>query len=231
MATGATSPYALSADQLAYATELASATGLAPSVVTTWIGAESPWNSTSVDHNYLNVTSHGTPVAYATAAQGAAAAAQLILSSSDYAGIRQAIASGSPAQQIAAIQASPWDKGNYGGQLTSKFAAVTSAVTGSSTPTTAQLTGASWWQDLLKPFGIIPTVQHATKPISSAVSASTQALSALASALQPSHWQHTIVTALFVLGAAALIVFGVTRMFPGVTRTVTSAVEAAPIAA
>lgn len=100
----------LSADQLAYRRAFVAATGMAPVVVTAWIGAESGWNVTKTDHNYLNV---GPGEDYDSTAAAAARAAGLVNRSDNYAGIRDAIATGDPDAQVAAIVASPWEETNY----------------------------------------------------------------------------------------------------------------------
>lgn len=101
----------LSPDQARYAAKVASLTGLDPSVVVAWIGSESGWATTKSSHNYLNI---GPGRQYQSVDQAAAAAAGLLNSSSYYGGIRNAIAI-SPAAQVDAIEASPWDVGHYGG--------------------------------------------------------------------------------------------------------------------
>lgn len=101
----------LSADQAAYAQQVASATGLDADVVRAWIGSESGWGVTKPAHNYLNI---GPGRQYSTVDQAATAAAQLLGSSSYYTGIRNAVPAG-PVAQVDAIQQSPWDAGHYGG--------------------------------------------------------------------------------------------------------------------
>lgn len=103
----------LSADQATYASTVVAATGLDADVVRAWIGAESGWGVTKPAHNYLNI---GPGRQYASTAQAATAAAQLITSSSYYAGIRNAIPAG-PVAQVSAIQQSPWDAGHYSGHV------------------------------------------------------------------------------------------------------------------
>jgi hypothetical protein len=120
----------LSADQAAYAAQVASATGLDTDVVRAWIGAESGWGVTKPTHNYLNI---GPGRQYPTVDQAATAAAQLVGSSSNYAGIRSAIPAG-PAAQVDAIQQSPWDQNHYGGhRLMDTYTSVVGAGTSSST--------------------------------------------------------------------------------------------------
>jgi hypothetical protein len=101
----------LSPDQARYAAAVTQRTGLDRDVVVAWIGAESGWAVTKGDHNYLNI---GPGRQYQSVDQAAGDAAQLVNSSHYYAGIRSAIPV-SPAAQVAAIQASPWDAAHYGG--------------------------------------------------------------------------------------------------------------------
>lgn len=101
----------LSPDQSRYAQTLVAATGLDPAVVAAWIGSESGWGVNKNDHNYLNI---GPGRSYGSTDQAAGAAASMVRGSSLYKSIRDAI-SISPAAQVAAIEASPWDAGHYGG--------------------------------------------------------------------------------------------------------------------
>jgi hypothetical protein len=101
----------LSPDQARYAAQVAQRTGLNLDVVVAWIGAESGWGVNKASHNYLNI---GPGRQYQSVDQAAGAAAELVNSSAYYTGIRSAIPV-SPAAQVAAIQASPWDAGHYGG--------------------------------------------------------------------------------------------------------------------
>lgn len=102
----------LSGAQHQYMYALVSGTGIDRHVATAWIGAESGWNTTDPDNNYLNI---GPGRSYPDAITGANAAVKLIRESDHYAGIREAIKNGTPEEQIDAIAASPWDEGNYGG--------------------------------------------------------------------------------------------------------------------
>jgi hypothetical protein len=106
MAVGSLSP-----DQARFAAGVAKTTGLDPTVVAAWIGAESGWGVTKPGSNYLNI---GPGRTYASTDQAAAATAELIGSSQNYTGIRSAVPAG-PAAQVKAIEASPWDAGHYGG--------------------------------------------------------------------------------------------------------------------
>jgi hypothetical protein len=124
----------LSADQAAYAAQVASATGLDTDVVRAWIGAESGWGVTKPTHNYLTI---GPGRQYATVDQAATAAAHLVGSSSNYAGIRSAIPAG-PDAQVQAIQASPWDAAHYGGhRLADVYSSVVGAGSASSSTAAA----------------------------------------------------------------------------------------------
>jgi hypothetical protein len=101
----------LSPDQARFAATVAKGTGLDPTVVAAWIGAESGWGVTKAGSNYLNI---GPGRTYASTDQAAAATAELIGSSQNYTGIRSAVPAG-PAAQVKAIEASPWDANHYGG--------------------------------------------------------------------------------------------------------------------
>lgn len=101
----------LSPDQDRYASSVATATGLDPSVVRAWIGAESGWGTQKPGHNYLNV---GPGETYQSVDQAAARVVGLLTSSHYYQGIRDAIPAGAAAQ-VKAIEQSPWDAGHYGG--------------------------------------------------------------------------------------------------------------------
>lgn len=101
----------LSTDQQRFAQQVAAATGLDLGLVVAWIGAESGWGITKGTHNYLNI---GPGRAYGDVDTAAAATAQLINTSSNYAGIRAAIPAG-PIAQAEAIQQSPWDAAHYYG--------------------------------------------------------------------------------------------------------------------
>jgi hypothetical protein len=101
----------LSPDQARYVAQLVSATGLDRDVAAAWVGSESGWGVNKSDHNYLNIGPH---FHYQSTDQAAGAAASLLRSSHLYSGIRSAI-SVSPAAQVAAIEASPWDAAHYGG--------------------------------------------------------------------------------------------------------------------
>lgn len=118
----------LSSDQRRYRDRLAGATGLAPLVVSAWIGTESGWGITKAGHNYLNI---GPGRQYASVDQAAAAAA-VLLGQPRYAGIRAAIPAG-PAAQIKAIGESPW------GTIASRLADVYRRLAGSGPPTLADI--------------------------------------------------------------------------------------------
>jgi hypothetical protein len=117
----------LSVDQERFARTVAELTGLDPVLVRSWVGAESGWGVTKGSHNYLNVTNGGSSrgfAAYPSVDIAASRVAQLLNTSSYYAGIRSAIPAGGLAQ-AKAIAASPWDAGHYGGdgsRLTAVYA-------------------------------------------------------------------------------------------------------------
>lgn len=212
MALGQLSPAAA-----AYGATLSALTGLDPAVVVTWLGAEEPWGSVDPTNNYLNL---GPGATFATPQQGAAAAAALINSSPEYASIKQAAASGNPTAQISAIEASPWDgNSHYGGALGNLYQQVSVALPAQ----TATLTGASWWT----------TLYHGLKDIlpggpDSSLGAGTSIVKAAAhkasSFLSGAALQKALLTIAFVAAGLGLIVLGLTRIFPGVTRTVTSTI-------
>jgi len=217
----------LSSGAAAYGAELSSLTGLSPSVVLTWLGAEEPWGYSDPSNNYLNI---GPGNSYSTPQQGAAAAASLINTSSDYAGIAQAAKSGTPQDQIAAIESSPWDAAHYNGTLGTLYDQVTSALSSAG----ATLTGFNW----IAPSGTAKSVNngidHAAKSaLGGAAGEAKKAAGAAASAvgLSGSSLEHALLTIAFVGAGLGLIVLGITRIFPGVTRTVTSAVGKAAGAA
>ncbi len=220
----------LSPAQLAYAETLATQTGLAPAVVTTWIGRESGWDVTNASNNYLNI---GPGYTFSTPQQGAAAAAQLINTSSYYSGIRQAAASGNPTAQIAAIQSSPWDAGHYGGTLSADYQDVLSAA---GPQGAAAATTTSWWSDILGYLGGalsgVPgsSTANGTAPSNPGTDV-LSGLSGIATDLNPLTWKKTALQIVFVVAALGLIALGVARMFPGVTRTVTTTLAATAKAA
>lgn len=126
----------LNTDQIAFARELAHATGLRPDAIGAWELAEEPASRDPVaqGHNWLNLLSEsawqangrrtysGVPVAawtarfarFNTRADAVTETAFWIDRFSNYAGIR-ASRGGTALQQVNAIAASPWDAGHYGG--------------------------------------------------------------------------------------------------------------------
>lgn len=207
----------LSSGAATYGATLASLTGLSPAVITAWLGAEEPWGSTDSTNNYLNI---GPGYTYSTPQQGAQAAAALINNDSDYAGIKAA-ASQSPEAQISAIEASPWDVGGYNGQLGTVYSQVVA-----SRPTASLDSITSWFT----PFGGITNLGKALgKAPGEAASAlgsaaAKGAAEGVKSVLSSSAIQKALLTVAFVGAALGLIILGLTRLFPGVTRTVTSTV-------
>jgi len=99
----------LSGDQARFRDIVVSGTGLDSATVTAWIGAESGWNITKANHNYLNI---GPGMGWSTVDEAGAATVHLLNTSNYYKGIRDAIPAGA-ASQIAAIKSSPWDAGHY----------------------------------------------------------------------------------------------------------------------
>jgi hypothetical protein len=122
----------LSSDQARFAQRVAAGTGLHPTVVTAWVGAESGWGVTKPTHNYLNVRNVGAGgfAAYESVDQAADRVIGLIRNSRYYEGVRGAIPRG-PVPQVQAIIASPWDAGHYsrpaGNLLERTFAGVVAA--------------------------------------------------------------------------------------------------------
>lgn len=202
-----------------YGATLSQLTGLDPAVVVTWLGAEEPWGSVDPTNNYLNI---GPGNRYPSPQQGAAAAAALINNSSQYASIKQAAASGDPTAQISAIEASPWDgNAHYGGGLGSLYSQVSAALPAQ----TATLTGASWWQYFVPGGGITALGGALGSTISKGEKAAGHAVSsAVSGALSSKGIQKALLTIAFVAAGLGLIVLGLTRIFPGVTRTVTSTI-------
>lgn len=96
----------LSPDQAVYRDAIVAATGLDPRVVTAWIACESGWGITKPGHNYLNVGPGRVYGDVASAARDVAAT----LRSGLYDPV---LAARTPAEQLAAIKASPWDAGHY----------------------------------------------------------------------------------------------------------------------
>lgn len=209
----------LSPAQAQFAADVSSATGLAPSVLATWIGAESGWGTTKPGSNYLNI---GPGVTYPTVTQAAAATASLITSSPNYTGIVSAAKSGDPAAQIAAIEASPWDTSHYGGQLGALYQQVAAApVAVAGQPTLTGLT----WKDLFLPYAIGQAAGGAGAAL--AHGANHAVKSAVSGVLSSAGLQKALLTVAFVVGGLGLVVLGLARIFPGVSRTVTSAVTGA----
>lgn len=205
MASVGTNSYQLSQAEANYAASVAAQTGLAPSVVTTWVGRESGWGTTKNGSNYLNI---GPGYTYPTVAAAASAAANLINTSSDYAGIRTAAATGNPSAQIDAIQASPWDAGHYGGTLSSDYTAVVAAA---GNPPTAVLTSSSWWSK----------IGAAVAPgLAAGLSASGagSAISSVGNVLNPASWERILLIVVFVGAGLGLVALGLSRLFPGLSH-------------
>lgn len=202
----------LSFDQQVYADNVASQTGLDLGVVQAWVAQESGWGVTKGDNNYLNI---GPGYSYPTVAQASTAAATLLNTSGYYAGIRQAIPGG-PAAQIDAIAQSPWDAGHYGLPATNNLAAT---------------------YDSMGTVTAVPTTGEAVAGAASATETGllSSALGGIASLFFGSGWVNALFKGLlyivFTVGGLALVVLGLARMFPGVTKTVTDVTKAAPLAA
>ena len=91
-----------------YINEFSAKTGLDKSVVTVWAQAENGGNN-----NVLGVTSGSGLLSFTSPTAGADAAANLVNTSSNYAGIRASV-NQSPAAQALAIAQSPWRLGGSG---------------------------------------------------------------------------------------------------------------------
>lgn len=100
-----------------YAQIIAADTGLNLGVVQAWVGLESAWGQSPAGaYNYLNLRGPGGPFAsYGSVQQAAQAVVSQLKGAPEWYGNILKAASASPAQQIAAIAASPWDAGHYGG--------------------------------------------------------------------------------------------------------------------
>ena len=210
-----------------YGATLSQLTGLDPAVVVTWLGAEEPWGSTDPTNNYLNIGPGNT---YATPQQGAAAAAALINNSSQYTSIKQAAAAGDPTAQISAIEASPWDgSSHYGGALGSLYSDVVSAVGAGPTLTASHSLGQefkAFWHGLTNPgAGLKAGASVAGSAVASGAKKAGGAIAKeAAGAFSSAALQKALLTIAFVAAGLGLIVLGLTRIFPGVTRTVTSTI-------
>lgn len=94
----------LSPDQQSFVSQVAAGTGLAPSVVTAWVGTESGWGVNKATHNYLNV---GPNEAFTSTTQAANRVIGLINATPTYADLKASVPSGAAAQ-VAAIGSSRW---------------------------------------------------------------------------------------------------------------------------
>jgi hypothetical protein len=127
------------------AAELAHLTGLDNAVALNWLRAEGsihPTNPLGILcgnslGSGLEVGCEGRFARYASVGAGLQAAAWLVVHGSRYGGIRDAIASGTPAQQRAAIVASPWAGGGYRKGAGFSSAGISGAAGPTGTPTSA----------------------------------------------------------------------------------------------
>lgn len=101
-----------------FAKQVADQTGLNEKVVYAWTLAENRGDNHLNPLNIRNPQTHNFDPFPSTAA-AARATAQLLLTSSNYTGIRRAAKSGDPSAQIDAIALSPWDAGHYRGGTSS----------------------------------------------------------------------------------------------------------------
>lgn len=115
------------------ASQASSLTGLNSNVILAqWI-AENGY-TVPKNNNFGNIMIPGTNTVqtYPTIAAGVAAYANFLKNNSNYAGIMSS-AGGTPTNQLAAIIASPWDEGHYGGDG-SNLTNVYNSITGGSVP-------------------------------------------------------------------------------------------------
>lgn len=150
-------------EQLAFATDIAKATGLDPRVVYAWTQAEGAYDPNGTGgHNYLNVqASHGGGVGYSGVPEGKSPGGFAQFNSladaeketllwiqhfGNYAGIR-ATAGQSPQNQIGAIESSPWDTGNYAGDKIGRNFENTYGQNALTGPARAAATGDFSWAD------------------------------------------------------------------------------------
>ncbi|HZU18299.1 MAG TPA: hypothetical protein VFD01_17065 [Candidatus Dormibacteraeota bacterium] len=217
----------LSPAQQSYVDVLAGATGLDPDVVTAWVGSESGWGITKPSNNYLNI---GPGYNYPDPAQGAEAAARLLNTSGYYSSIRAAVPQGAAAQ-VAAITASPWDAGHYGagpgnpGNLAATYASVTGkgGILNDVLGFLKNIGGSG----LAGPIGMAaadaPTVAGAAGAVVNAAKSTFDFFSG--------GWEKVALRLLFVAASLGLVLLGLTRLFPGVTRSIVQTVSAAGRAA
>lgn len=217
----------LSPDQARYVDIVASATGLARTVVVAWVGAESGWGINKAGHNYLNV---GPGETFPSVEQAAARAAGLVNASNRYTGIRTAIPAG-PGAQAQAIGASPW--GTNPTLLSSVYGQLAGTTTADGTPTIQDV--GFWedqWQGFLDSFGV--TIgghpEKALPYLGDAAKAAGGALGLDAGAIVGAG-----LTLVFTVAAFAVIAMAVNRLTgappKGVFDTVSGAVGAATGAA
>jgi len=193
---------ALNRSQLDFAASLSKITGLNQYVIEAWELAEEPASRSpsAQGYNWLNI---GPGKTYASDAAAVQATAQF-LQGSYYTGIRAAAKSGTPAQQLAAIAASPWDAGHYGssagnplGNLAGTYQIVSSK----------KVTG----DVITSGIGaVLGAPGKAVGAVSSGVSSVGDALGKLT---DPSVW----LSAGFVLAGLVLVVMGALRLFTGST--------------
>lgn len=211
----------LSAAQQQFVDQVAQGTGLDPSVVAAWVAQESGWGTTEGGSNYLNI---GPGYSYPSVSQAAAATVDLITSSPDYAGIAGS-AGQSPAEQIAQITASPWDAGHYSATDASGQPYNTLLATYNSQGN-VQAVDTGFFSSVLNFLG-------QNSPVAGGVAAMGLAQGGGASVLSGigTGWVKDLVTGLFnvmfVVAGLGLIVLGLARVFPGITKTVETAVPVA----
>lgn len=192
----------LNRSQLDFAASLSKITGLNEYVVEAWELAEEPASRdpAAQGYNWLNI---GPGVRYGSDAEAVQATARF-LQGSFYTGIRSAAKSGTPAQQLAAIAASPWDAGHYGsssgnplGNLGGTYQIVSSK----------KVTG-----DVITS-GIEAVLGAPGKAVGAVTSTAGSVAGALGKLTDPSVW----LSAGFVLAGLVLMVMGALRLFTGNT--------------
>lgn len=110
---------ALSPSAQAYADTLTQLSGANPDVIQRWVTAE---GNGAGANNFLNIMPNGHGVSFPSPQAGAAAAWEF-LQYPNYAGVRSAFRSGTPAQQLQAIVASPWSGNHYAGTAFGSYVA------------------------------------------------------------------------------------------------------------
>lgn len=139
----------------------------------------------------------------------------------NYVGVLSALDANNPAAAKAALIASPWTPGHYGGGSGFSSAALPAPLDTNPPPAAdlgagQAITGTA---NLGSGSSSLGTLQAATSPGG--------LLQSLGNALSPSGWLRVLVTVALTGAGLALILLGLSRLFPGVTRTITTAAAGA----